>query len=140
MDWKVFLVNGLKAAGGISVFNLIILAIMILLGYGAYPVDPDMGEMSVTAFVMGTIVAGGIFPGFIGSLLFIKVNQKWQDKSLLIFGIVAMGIATFMTLPMTNPNPQTGDAFILTTLLHYTTAALGIYFIPKFALQTSVEE
>lgn len=139
MDRKEFFQCGLKAAGAMSGINLLILGIMMLFGYDSFPVDPNGSEMSAFAFVIGTIITGGIFPGLIGMAVWLKLKQRWDGQALMIFAIIALLIATLMTLPITNPNAPTGDAFVLTTVLHYSTAILGIWLIPHFSKVETID-
>ncbi len=139
MRWKDQLTSGLKAAGAMTAVNLPILGLMVTLGFGVYPVDPEGFEMPAVAFAMGTIVVGGLIPGIIGTFVWYQIDRRWSSRSGLIFLFIAMTIATVMTLPATNPNAQTGDAFILTTVLHYSTALLGSWFIPRFSPVESID-
>ena len=79
------------------------------------------------------IIGGGIVPGMMGTLVWTKIEERWSDKSRLLFTLLALGFATFMTLPIANRDLPTGDAYVLTTVLHYTTAILGSMFIPYFS-------
>ena len=132
MDKESFL-QSLKASAGMSGGNLLTLGVLTFFGYNSYPVDPDGGEMGVVLFAVMTVIIGGLIPGVAGSLLWRKLDQKWTGRALLIFGGIAFTIATVMTLPVTNPNSPTGDAYVLTAVLHYSTAAFGIWLIPLFA-------
>ena len=76
-------------------------------------------------------MGGGIVPGLIGTVVWTKIDERWNEKSRLMFTLLALIIATFMTLA--NPQSSTDDAYVLTAVLHYTTAILGSWFIPTFA-------
>ena len=67
----------------------------------------------------------------IGTVVWTKIDERWNEKSRLMFTLLALIIATFMTLA--NAQSPTGDAYVLTAVLHYTTAILGSWFIPTFA-------
>ncbi len=135
MKGKELIIGGLKTAGVISVCNLMVLGAMVVFGYGTYPVDPfdsTGSEMSALNFVIRTIVMGGLLPGLLGSIVWLKIHDRWKEKSSMIFTVFAMFVATIMTIP--NSSSPTGDAFILTTVLHYTTAILGSLFIPHISI------
>mgnify|MGYP003683503867 FL=1 len=66
-------------------------------------------------------------------MTWVKVNERWSEQSRVLFTLLALVIASFMTLPFTNPRVPTGDAYVLTAVLHYSTAILGSWFIPYFS-------
>jgi MFS family permease len=106
---------------------------MMLIGYDTTPLDPSGVEIPAPVFAIGTVIGGGIVPGLIGTVVWTKIDERWNEKSRLIFTLLALALATFMTLPFTNPRVPTGDAYVLTAVLHYTTAILGSWFIPSIA-------
>jgi MFS family permease len=126
MDWKKHTRTGMKAAGAMGAINLVILGFMMLIGYDTTPLDPSGVEIPAPVFAIGTVIGGGIVPGLIGTVVWTKIDERWNEKSRLIFTLLALVLATFMTLP-------TGDAYVLTAVLHYTTAILGSWFIPSIA-------
>ena len=121
----------MKAAVGMGAINLFILGFMMLIGYDTTPLNPSGVEIPNPIFVIGIIMGGGIVPGLIGTVVWTKIDERWNEKSRLMFTLLALIIATFMTLA--NPQSPTGDAYLLTAVLHYTTAILGSWFIPTFA-------
>ena len=133
MDWKKHSRTGMKAAGAMGAINLVILGFMMLIGYDTTPLDPSGVEIPAPVFAIGTVIGGGIVPGLIGTVVWTKIDERWEEKSRLIFALLALILATFMTLPFTNPRVPTGDAYVLTAVLHYTTAILGSWFIPSIA-------
>jgi hypothetical protein len=133
MDWKKHARTGLKAAGAMSAINLLILAITMSIGYDTTPLDPSGVEIPVPVFAIATIIGGGIVPGLIGTVAWVKIHGRWNGQSRILFALLALGISTFMTLPLTNPNVPTGDAYVLTSVLHYSTALLGSVFVPYFS-------
>lgn len=133
MDWKKHTRTGMKAAGAMGAINLLILGFMMLIGYDTTPLDPSGVEIPVPVFAIATVIGGGIVPGLSGAVIWTKIDQRWNERSRLRFTLLALALATFMTLPFTNPRVPTGDAYVLTAVLHYTTAILGSWFIPSFA-------
>lgn len=133
MDWKRHTRTGMKAAGVMGSINLLILGFMMIIGYDTTPFDPSGVEMPAPVFALATVMGGGIVPGLIGTVTWVKIDERWSEQSRIIFTVLALVIATFMTLPITNPNAPTGDAYVLTTVLHYSTAILGSLFIPYFS-------
>ena len=133
MDWKKHSRTGMKAAGAMGAINLVIVGFMMLIGYDTTPLDPSGVEIPVPLFAIATVIGGGVVPGLIGTVVWTKIDERWEEKSRLIFALLALILATFMTLPFTNPRAPTGDAYVLTAVLHYTTAILGGWFIPSFA-------
>ena len=105
----------------------------MVIGYDTTPLDPSGVEMPTLVFAIATVMGGGIVPGLIGTVTWVKIDERWSEQSRIVFTVLALVIATFMTLPMTNPNVPTGDAYILTAVLHYTTAILGSLLIPYFS-------
>lgn len=130
---KQMALNGLKAAGAISIANLLILGIMALIGFNSFPVDPDGVEMPAIMFAVMMVITGGLMPGLLGSIVWNQFDTRWPDKAMLLFAGLAFLMATLISIPAANPNAPTGDALVLTTVVHYTTAALGAWFIPFFA-------
>ena len=133
MDWKKHIRTGTKAAGAMAGINLLILGFMMVIGYNTTPLDPSGVEIPVFVFAIATIIGGGIVPGLIGTVTWVKVNERWSEQSRVLFTLLALVIASFMTLPFTNPRVPTGDAYVLTAVLHYSTAILGSWFIPYFS-------
>lgn len=133
MDWKKHGRTGMKAAGVMGSINLLILGFLMVIGYDTTPLDPSGVEMPTLVFAIATVMGGGIVPGLIGTVTWVKIDERWSEQSRIVFTVLALVIATFMTLPMTNPNVPTGDAYILTAVLHYTTAILGSLLIPYFS-------
>lgn len=133
MDWKRHTRTGMKAAGVMGAINLLILGFMMVIGYDTIPLDPSGVEIPALVFALATVMGGGIVPGLIGTVTWVKIDERWSEQSRIIFTVLALVIATFMTLPITNPNAPTGDAYVLTTVLHYSTAILGSLFIPYFS-------
>lgn len=133
MDWKRHTRTGLKAAGAMGAINLLILGFLMVIGYDTTPLDPSGVEIPVPVFAVATVMGGGIVPGLIGTVVWTKIDGRWSEQSRNMFTVLALVIATFMTLPVTNPNVPTGDAYVLTAVLHYSTAILGSVFIPYFS-------
>jgi len=123
----------MKAAGVMGAINLLILGFMMVIGYDTTPLDPSGVEIPVPVFAVATVMGGGIVPGLIGTVVWTKIDGRWSEQSRNMFTLLALVIATFMTLPVTNPNVPTGDAYVLTAVLHYSTAILGSVFIPYFS-------
>lgn len=133
MDWKRHTRTGMKAAGAMGAINLLILGFLMVIGYDTTPLDPSGVEIPVPVFAAATVMGGGIVPGLIGTVVWTKIDGRWSEQSRNMFTVLALVIATFMTLPVTNPNVPTGDAYVLTAVLHYSTAILGSVFIPYFS-------
>jgi hypothetical protein len=133
MDWKKHIRTGTKAAGAMAGINLLILGFMMVIGYNTTPLDPSGVEIPIVVFAIATMIGGGIVPGLIGTVTWVKVNERWSEQSRVLFTLLALVIASFMTLPFTNPRVPTGDAYVLTAVLHYSTAILGSWFIPYFS-------
>ena len=133
MDWKTQIRTGSKAAGAMAAINLLILGFMMIIGYNTTPLDPSGVEIPIVVFAIATMIGGGIVPGLIGTVTWVKVNERWSEQSRILFTLLALVIASFMTLPFTNPRVPTGDAYVLTAVLHYSTAILGSWFIPYFS-------
>ena len=133
MDWKRHTRTGMKAAGAMGAINLLILGFLMVIGYDTTPLDPSGVEIPVPVFAVATVLGGGIVPGLIGTVVWTKIDGRWSEQSRNMFTLLALVIATVMTLPVTNPNVPTGDAYVLTAVLHYSTAILGSAFIPYFA-------
>ncbi|MDG1557055.1 MAG: DUF6069 family protein [Candidatus Poseidoniaceae archaeon] len=133
MDWKRHTRTGMKAAGAMGAINLLILGFLMVIGYDTTPLDPSGVEIPVPVFAVATVMGGGIVPGLIGTVVWTKIDGRWSEQSRNMFTLLALVIATVMTLPVTNPNVPTGDAYVLTAVLHYSTAILGSAFIPYFA-------
>jgi Ca2+/Na+ antiporter len=133
MDWKTQIRTGSKAAGAMAAINLLILGFMMVIGYNTTPLDPSGVEIPIVVFAIATMIGGGIVPGLIGTVTWVKVNERWSEQSRVLFTLLALVIASFMTLPFTNPRVPTGDAYVLTAVLHYSTAILGSWFIPYFS-------
>ena len=133
MDWKRHARTGMKAAGAMGAINLLILGFLMVIGYDTTPLDPSGVEIPVPVFAVATVMGGGIVPGLIGTVVWTKIDGRWSEQSRNMFTVLALVIATFMTLPVTNPNVPTGDAYVLTAVLHYSTAILGSVFIPYFS-------
>ena len=123
----------MKAAGAMGAINLLILGFLMVIGYDTTPLDPSGVEIPVPVFAVATVLGGGIVPGLIGTVVWTKIDGRWSEQSRNMFTLLALVIATVMTLPVTNPNVPTGDAYVLTAVLHYSTAILGSVFIPYFA-------
>ena len=123
----------MKAAGAMGAINLLILGFLMVIGYDTTPLDPSGVEIPVPVFAFATVLGGGIVPGLIGTVVWTKIDGRWSEQSRNMFTLLALVIATVMTLPVTNPNVPTGDAYVLTAVLHYSTAILGSAFIPYFA-------
>lgn len=132
MDAKKTAMVGLKAAGVMAGGNLLILGIMVALGYGDYPMDPAGVKMTGSVFTIAVLLTGGLIPGLAGSFIWCNIYGRWPDRAMAIFAVITLTVATLMTLPATNPNSPSGDAFILTSILHYSTALLGSWAIPYF--------
>ena len=133
MDWKTQIRTGSKAAGAMAAINLLILGFMMVIGYNTTPLDPSGVEIPIVVFAIATMIGGGIVPGLIGTVTWVKVNERWSEQARVLFTLLALVIASFMTLPFTNPRVPTGDAYVLTAVLHYSTAILGSWFIPYFS-------
>lgn len=133
MEWKNHTRLGLKAGAAMGAINFLILGLMMLIGYDTTPLTRSGIEIPIPVFVISTIIGGGIAPGIIGLVVWKRIDQRWNEHSRMVFTLLALLIATFRTLPYTNPNIPTGDAYVLTSVLHYTTAILGSWFIPFFA-------
>jgi len=133
MDWKTQIRTGSKAAGAMAAINLLILGFMMVIGYNTTPLDPSGVEIPIVVFAIATMIGGGIVPGLIGTVTWVKVNERWSEQSRILFTLLALVIASIMTLPFTNPRVPTGDAYVLTAVLHYSTAILGSWFIPYFS-------
>ena len=133
MDWKTQIRTGSKAAGAMAAINLLILGFMMVIGYNTTPLDPSGIEIPIVVFAIATMIGGGIVPGLIGTVTWVKVNERWSEQSRILFTLLALVIASIMTLPFTNPRVPTGDAYVLTAVLHYSTAILGSWFIPYFS-------
>jgi hypothetical protein len=133
MDWKKHIRTGTKAAGAMAGINLLILGFMMVIGYNTTPLDPSGVEIPIVVFAIAMMIGGGIVPGLIGTVTWVKVNERWSEQSRVLFTLLALVIASFMTLPFTNPRVPTGDAYVLTAVLHYSTAILGSWFIPYFS-------
>lgn len=124
---------GLKAAGATSAVNLALLGLLALLGYDEYPSDPSGIAMTMPSFAFAMIIIGGLVPGLLGSIVWLKMHENLGDKAWMGFSALALVIATLMTLPLTNPNAPSGDALVLVSILHYSTALLGGWLIPHFS-------
>ena len=133
MDWKKHASAGVKASVAMGGLNLLVLGGMMVVGYNTTPVSRFGGEIPILVFAIATIVGGGIVPGMMGTLVWTKIEERWSDKSRLLFTLLALGFATFMTLPITGRDLPTGDAYVLTTVLHYSTAILGSLIIPSYS-------
>jgi len=133
MNWKKHARAGLKASYVMGGLNLFILGAMVVIGYDTTPVSRIGGEIPLPIFAMGTVIGGGIVPGWIGTLVWTNIEELWSDKSRIMFTLLALSMATLMTLPIANRDLPTGDAYVLTSVLHYSTAILGSLFIPYFA-------
>ena len=133
MDWKKHIRTGSKAAGAMAAINLLILGFLMVIGYTTTPLDPRGVEISIVAFAIATVIGGGIVPGLVGTVTWVKVNERWSEQSRILFTLLALALASFMTLPFTNPRVPTGDAYVLTAVLHFSTAILGSWFIPSFS-------
>ena len=133
MDWKKHTRTGMKAAGVMGAINLLILGFMMVIGYDTTPLDPSGVEISIPFFAIATVMGGGIVPGLIGTVVWTKIDRRWSEQSRNMFTLLALAIATLSTLPFTNQRAPTGDAYVLTSVLHYSTAILGSLFIPYFA-------
>lgn len=130
MDWRKHASAGMKASVAMGGLNLLVLGGMMVAGYDTTPVSRFGGEIPILVFAIATIVGGGIVPGLMGTLVWTKIEERWDDQSRLLFTLLALGFATVMTLPITSRDLPTGDAYVLTTVLHYSTAILGSLIIP----------
>ena len=139
MNWKERARAGVKASCVMGGLNLFILGAMVVIGYDTTPVSRIGGEIPLPIFAMATVIGGGIVPGLIGAVVWTKIEVRWGDKSRILFTLLALSMATFMTLPIANRDLPTGDAYVLTTVLHYTTAILGSMFIPYFSNPANAE-
>ena len=133
MDWKKHTRSGMKASGAMGCVNLLILGAMIAIGYDTTPLSRSGGDIPLPVFAIATIVGGGIVPGMMGTVVWTKIEERWSEISRIIFTVLALGMATVMTLPITNRDLPTGDAYVLTTVLHFSTAILGCLMIPYYA-------
>ena len=125
VDWKKHTRTGMKAAGVMGAINLLILGFMMVIGYDTTPLDPSGVEISIPFFAIATVMGGGIVPGLIGTVVWTKIDGRWSEQSRNMFTLLALAIATLSTLPFTNQRAPTGDAYVLTSVLHYSTAILG---------------
>jgi hypothetical protein len=116
-----------------AAINLLILGFMMVIGYNTTPLDPSGVEIPIVVFAIATMIGGGIVPGLIGTVTWVNVSERWSEQSRILFTLLALVIASIMTLPFTNPRVPTGDAYVLTAVLHYSTAILGSWFIPYFS-------
>ena len=116
-----------------AAINLLILGFLMVIGYTTTPLDPRGVEIPIVAFAIATVIGGGIVPGLVGTVTWVKVNERWSEQSRILFTLLALALASFMTLPFTNPRVPTGDAYVLTAVLHFSTAILGSWFIPSFS-------
>jgi hypothetical protein len=123
----------MKASGAMGGLNLLILGVMIAIGYDTTPLSRSGGDIPLPVFAIATIVGGGIVPGMMGTVVWTKIEERWSEISGIIFTVLALGMATVMTLPITNRDLPTGDAYVLTTVLHFSTAILGCLMIPYYA-------
>jgi len=123
----------MKASGAMGGLNLLILGVMIAIGYDTTPLSRSGGDIPLPVFAIATIVGGGIVPGMMGTVVWTKIEERWSEMSGIIFTVLALGMATVMTLPITNRDLPTGDAYVLTTVLHFSTAILGCLMIPYYA-------
>ena len=133
MDWRMHTRSGMKASGAMGGLNLLILGVMIAIGYDTTPLSRSGGDIPLPVFAIATIVGGGIVPGMMGTVVWTKIEERWSEISGIIFTVLALGMATVMTLPITNRDLPTGDAYVLTTVLHFSTAILGCLMIPYYA-------
>ena len=133
MDWRMHTRSGMKASGAMGGLNLLILGVMIAIGYDTTPLSRSGGDIPLPVFAIATIVGGGIVPGMMGTVVWTKIEERWSEMSGIIFTVLALGMATVMTLPITNRDLPTGDAYVLTTVLHFSTAILGCLMIPYYA-------
>ena len=133
MDWRKHTRSGMKASGAMGGVNLLILGAMIAIGYDTTPLSRSGGDIPLPVFAIATIVGGGIVPGMMGTVVWTKIEERWSEISRIIFTVLALGMATVMTLPITNRDLPTGDAYVLTTVLHFSTAILGCLMIPYYA-------
>ena len=116
----------LKPALQISAVNYPILIIMTLvMGYDNFPVEVPMGQFYFMPFLMG-----GFVPALLGSMVLRWMQNKWQDKAMTYFSILAIILAILETIP-NGMNNLTSDLFLVAAVLHFSTAIAGIYFIPK---------
>jgi hypothetical protein len=133
MNWKMHARTGVKASVAMAGLTLLGLGAMMVAGYATTPASRFGGEIPLPVFAIATIIGGGIVPGMMGALVWAKIEQRWGDRSRILFALLALAFATFMTLPITNRTLPTGDAYVLTTVLHYSTAILGSLMIPYYA-------
>ena len=133
MDWKRHARTGVKASAAMAGLNLLVLGAMIVVGYDTTPASRFGGDIPLPVFAIATIIGGGIVPGLMGTLVWTKIVERWGDQSRIMFTLLALAFATSMTLPITSRALPTGDAYVLTTVLHYSTAILGSLMIPYYS-------
>ena len=130
MDWKRHARTGIRASAAMAGLNLLVLGVMMVIGYDTTPASRFGGEIPLPVFAIATIIGGGIVPGLMGTLVWTKIEERGGNQSRIMFTLLALAFATSMTLPITNRTLPTGDAYVLTTVLHYSTAILGSLLIP----------
>ena len=133
MDWKRHARTGMKASAAMAGLNLLVLGAMMVVGYDTTPASRFGGDIPLPVFAIATIIGGGIVPGLMGTLVWTKIEERWGDQSRIMFTLLALAFATSMTLPITSRALPTGDAYVLTTVLHYSTAILGSLMIPYYS-------
>ena len=133
MDWKRHARTGVKASAAMAGLNLLVLGAMMVVGYDTTPASRFGGDIPLPVFAIATIIGGGIVPGLMGTLVWTKIEERWGDQSRIMFTLLALAFATSMTLPITSRALPTGDAYVLTTVLHYSTAILGSLMIPYYS-------
>ncbi len=92
MNWKKHARAGVKASCVMGGLNLFILGAMVVIGYDTTPVSRIGGEIPLPIFAMATVIGGGIVPGWIGTLVWTKIEERWSDKSRIMFTLLALSM------------------------------------------------
>ena len=126
---------GLSTALKMTFINYSLLIIL----YFIFGFDNLPSEMPFIVFLVMTFIMGGLVPAYLGGYVFDLFSRKYAGKEMVIFSVLAIALALLETIP-NGKNNATTDMFIITAVLHFSTAISGIWLIPKGIADTISDE
>ena len=112
---------------------------LLIILYFFFGFDNLPNEMPFIMFLVMTFIMGGLVPAYLGGYVFNLFSRKYAGKEMVLFSVLAIALALLETIP-NGKNNATTDMFLITAVLHFSTAISGIWLIPKGVTRTNLDE
>ena len=112
---------------------------LLIILYFFFGFDNLPNEMPFIMFLVMTFIMGGLVPAYLGGYVFNLFSRKYAGKEMVLFSVLAISLALLETIP-NGKNNATTDMFLITAVLHFSTAISGIWLIPKGVTRTNLDE